>query len=458
MYDAIIIGGGVGGYPAALKLSRAGKKVLLIEKSEIGGTCLNKGCIPTKAFLESAKLYSKIKNSNYYGITIENVKFSWEEILNYKNSVVKKLVKGVEFLLKKSKVEVLKGRAKVLSSSEVLVNEKKFEFKNLIVATGSKPTLPPPFYNVDGERIIFYDHVFSMKKLPSSILVVGGGVIGIEMATVFSSFGSSVTVVELMDEILPGMDDEMAKRLRKSLKNKGIKILTGAKVEEYDDKKEKIKVKITKKDNSIEELEVEKVLISTGRIANTDGIFSDSLEIKKDKKGFLEADENLKISENMFAVGDIVKGKLLAHRAMVQSERVSDLILKGEKFKIEEETIPTVLYTHPEYASCGITEKEAQESGFVYKTGRFPLSANGKAIIEGESTGAVKVIFVEEKLKGVHILSPHAGEMIGVFSKLIKEEASFKELKEVIFPHPTISESIGEAILNVEKEAIHILN
>ncbi len=461
MYDVLIVGGGVGGYTSAIKLSRKGKKVLLVEKERIGGTCLNKGCIPTKAFLESAGLYLKIKEAEKKGIKVDKVDFDWEEILNYKNSIVEKLVKGVEFLLKKNKAEVLKGKVKIVSKNNAVVNnEKKVEFKNLIVAVGSKPTTIPPFTQIDGERILLSDHIFSLKKIPESILIVGAGVIGIEMATVFSAFGSQVYVVEIMDEILPGTDKEMAKRLRKILKEKGIEIYTGSKIIDFKDEK-KIRVKVQKNDE-IKEFEVDSVLISVGRKGNTDELFCDSIKVEVDKKGFIKVDSSYRVLSgealNFYAIGDVIGGKLLAHRAMRHGEEVSDVLLGKPIKKTDDYFIPSVVYTIPELASSGMSEELAKEKGYNVEVGRFPLSANGKSMIEGDTSGIVKIVMGDGKLLGVHILSLHAGEMIAPFTKLIKDKVSYKELKEIVFPHPTISEAIGEAILNSNKEAIHILN
>ncbi len=461
MYDVLIVGGGVGGYTSAIKLSREGKKVLLVEKERIGGTCLNKGCIPTKAFLESAGLYLKVKEAEKKGIKVEKIDFSWEKILEYKNSVVEKLVKGVEFLLKKNKAEVLKGEVKIISKNSALIdNEKKVEFKNLIVAVGSKPTIVSPFSQIDGERILLSDHIFSLKKIPESILIVGAGVIGIEMATVFSSFGSQVYVVEIMDEILPGTDKEMAKRLRKTLKEKGIKIFTDTRIVDLKDEK-KIGVK-AQKNGETKEFEVDSVLISVGRRGNTDDLFCDSIKVEVDKKGFIKVDSTYRILSqkvlNFYAIGDVTGGKLLAHRAIRHGEEVSDILLGRVVEKTEDDFIPSVVYTMPELASLGMSEELAKENGYNVEVGRFPLSANGKSLIEGETSGIVKIVMGDGKLLGVHILSLHAGEMIAPFTKLLKDKASYKELKEIIFPHPTISEAIGEAILNSKKEAIHILN
>ena len=457
MYDLIVIGGGLGGYGGAIRAAQKNKKVLLIEKNRIGGVCLNTGCIPTKALLQSANLYRELKEIDKFGLKVENISFDWSKISQYKNSVVQKLVKGVEFLLKKNKVEIEKGEAFFKDNRTVSVNGKDFTGKNILVAVGSKPACPHSFGNFKSERIIFSDKFFEFESIPASMTIIGGGVIGIEIASVLNSFGAKVEIIEILDEILPGIDREIVRDLKRILRKRGLKIHTRTSVEDIREEFNKLLVTAREGDEEIK-IETEYVLIATGRVANTCSLKLENTSVKTEERGFITTDKYFKAAENIYAVGDVIGGKLLAHKALHEGISAVENMFEDTKLTIEDHLIPAVIYTEPEIATVGLTEVEAREKFDNIKVGRFPLAANGKALIEGASAGFMKLIFSNQTLIGATLLSPSAGEMISTLTYMIKQKAKYKDLREIVFPHPTISETIGEAFMNAFKEAIHIIN
>ena len=457
MYDLIVIGGGLGGYGGAIRAAQKNKKVLLIEKNRIGGVCLNTGCIPTKALLQSANLYRELKEIDKFGLKVENISFDWSKISQYKNGVVQKLVKGVEFLLKKNKVDVEKGEAFFKDNRTVSVNGKDFTGKNILVAVGSKPACPRSFENFKSERIIFSDKFFEFESIPASMTIIGGGVIGIEIASILNSFGAKVEIIEILDEILPGIDREIVRDLKRILKKRGLKIHTRTSVEDIREESNKLLVTARKGDEKIK-IETEYVLIATGRIANTCSLKLENTSVKTEGRGFITTDKYFKAAENIYAVGDVIGGKLLAHKALHEGISAVENMLENTKLTIEDHLIPAVIYTEPEIATVGLTEEEARKKYSNLRIGKFPLAANGKALIEGASSGFMKLIFSDDTLIGATLLSPSAGEMISSLTYMIKQEAKYKDLREIVFPHPTISETIGESFMNAFKEAIHIIN
>jgi dihydrolipoamide dehydrogenase len=457
MYNLTVIGGGLGGYGAAIRAAQKGKKVLLIEKDKIGGTCLNLGCIPTKALLYSSFLYEKTKEYKRYGISVENVEYNWNEIIKFKDSIVDKLVKGVEFLLKKNRVTIIKGEAKFIGEKKISVNGENYESDYFLIATGSKSSTPPFLTKNIESNIFFSDKLFSLEKLPESIAIVGAGVIGVEAATIFSRLGKRVYLIEIMNQIIPGADKESVSYIRKSLKKKGVEILTSTLVKEINKEKSNFKI-IVEKGKEKSEIISEAILISTGRTGNSESLNLESIKIKTDKKGFVNTAADFKLKDWLYAVGDIRGGKLLAHKALHEGIMAVENMFEDKKFSTEEELIPGVVYTEPEYASVGLTEEQAKERYENIRIGRFPLAANGRALIQGESGGFVKMIFGENKLTGAHIVSPAAGEMITTLEYAIKNKAEYKDMENIIFPHPTVSETIGESLMNAFNEAIHIIN
>lgn len=457
MYDLIVIGGGLGGYGAAIRAAQKGKKVLLIEKNKIGGVCLNTGCIPTKAFLQSSNLYSTMKESEKFGIKTGELSFDWKEIVKFKDGIVNRLVKGVEFLLKKNKVEIIAGEAFFKKNDTVSVNGKDFKGNNILIAVGSKPAIPLSFEKFKSDKIIFSDKFFEFEKIPSSMVIIGGGVIGIEIASVLNGFGSKVEIIEILDEILPGIERDIVRDLKKTLKKRGIKIHTETSVEDISEKDSGLIVKAKKGEQEVE-IETDYVMIATGRVANTCSLKLKNTSVKTEKRGFIKTDKYFKAAENIYAVGDVIGGKLLAHKALHEGISAVENIFDNAKISVENSLIPAVVYTEPEIATVGFTENEAKEKFNNIRVGKFPLAANGKSLIQGNSTGFVKLIFAEDVLVGATLLSPSAGEMISALTYMIKEKAKYKDLEDIIFPHPTVSESIGEAFMNAFKEAIHIIN
>jgi len=456
MYDLIVIGGGLGGYGAAIRAAKKNKKILLIEKNKIGGTCLNIGCIPTKSLLYSSNLYDKINNLKEFGLTAENVDYDWGKIIERKNQIINRLVKGVEFLLKKNNIEIIKGTASFKNEKTIKVKNRSFKGKNIIIATGSTPVSPPIEYDKNNEKIMFSNKIFELEKPPESITIIGAGAIGVEIASVFKSFNKQVHLIEIMDEILPGSDKFIINKLNSILKKKGIYIHTSTKVKKLSEKNNKIKI-FAKNNSEQISLDTNIVLISTGRQGFTKSLGLENIDIYPDKKGFLKTNSNFKIKDGIYAVGDVRGGKLLAHKALHEGIYAADNIFEKKDLSINEDNVPNVVYTEPEYASVGLTEKQAKNMYENIKVGKFPLQANGRALIMGETEGICKTIFAQNKIVGAHILAPHAGDMIPVLENMIKNKEDFKKAESLIFPHPTVCESIGESILDSFNQAIHKL-
>lgn len=458
-YDTIVIGGGPGGYVAAIRLADLGKKVCVVEKREVGGTCLNRGCIPTKALLYSAEIYTKIKSASNIGIKVNDLSFDINEIHNFKEKVVKKLVGGVEYLLKSRKIVIKKGFGKIVDGGVVEVQDSSqkelIKGKDIIIATGSEPGELKGI-EVDHKFILNSDDALSLREIPEKILIVGAGAIGIEFGIFYNSFGSNVTIVEMMPQVVPTLKDKkIATFIERLLTKRGIKIITEKKIEKIEVKNEKTYSTL----NSGEVIESDKVLLSIGRKLNTENIGLDEIGIKLDK-GRVIVDEYLKTNvPNIYAIGDIVGGQLFAHKAFKEGEVVAEII-SGKETKMNYEVIPWVIFSKPEIASCGLTEEEAKEKGIEVLVGEFPFSANGKALSINETEGIIKLIGRKSdgKVIGGQIVGPEASNLISEIAISIKNGLTLKDIGDTIHPHPTLSEVIMETAKASLGEAIHILN
>lgn len=457
----VVIGGGPGGYVAAIRAAQLGGEVTLIEKEYLGGTCLNVGCIPTKSLLHSAELYEEAKEAAKYGVIINDIKIDFTKVQERKSAVTKQLVNGVKGLLAANKVKVVTGEASFVSKDKVEVKtENKSEIikaDKFIIATGSVPA-KPPILGIDSEKCIDSTGALMLKEIPKSIVIVGGGVIGIEIATLYNSLGSKVVVVEMLDEILPMMDGELTKIIRAKLAKKGVEIFTSSKVMSFKEAGENIEVSVQMKDNSIKVFSGDKALISIGRRTNTSSLSLDKAGIKHDRGKIIANDKMETNVPGIYAVGDCLGKIMLAHIASAQGEIAAENAL-GQNKEFDSKTNPSCVYTKPEFASVGLTEEAAKAQGVDYIVGKFPLAANGRSMIMGED-GMIKIIAGKKykEVLGAHIVGPRATDMIGELSLAIGMEATIDEVIETIHAHPTVAEAIKEATLAVEKRAIHIPN
>lgn len=452
-YDLAIIGGGPAGYVAALKGAQLGAKVLLIERDRLGGTCLNVGCVPTKTLLFNAKIYRYLKRLRELGFKAENFSFDFDLIQKRKEQVVKKFVMGVEYLLKKRGVEVLKGEARIDRKHRLLVysngREHLFESQKIIIATGSSPA----GLNFPGaEHTINSSEALSLDSPPTTLLIIGGGAIGVEFGVIFSSFGTKVTIVELMESILPGEDREITRLLSRSLEKLGISIRTSSRVTRIDKENGKLRSLIHSSSEQWE-LTADKVLLCVGRKPNLE--VCEGMELRK-RNGFIAVNDRLETSSNgIYAAGDVCGKFLLAYTASREGE-VATLNALGFGSKMEYRSVPRLIYTHPEVGAIGLTEEEAQKKCDIL-VGRFPMIGNARAYAELETEGMVKVIADKkhQKLLGIHILGPYATELVLSTTILFRKKMSVGEASQIIYGHPTFSEALREAVLDAAGNPLH---
>ena len=462
-FDLLVIGGGPGGYVCAIRAAQLGLKTACIEsRGTLGGTCLNVGCIPSKSLLNSSELYHKAKtNFNNIGIETGSVKLNIEKLMMNKNKSVQILTKGIEFLFKKNKVTYIKGKAVLFSKNSVVVYEDKkktsYSSKNIVIATGSESTSLPGI-NIDEKDIISSTGALSLKKVPNKLVVIGGGYIGLEMGSVWSRLGSEVTVVEFLDHITPGMDKEISKEFQKILNKQGIKFKLDSKVVSVKKSKTGAQVDYVNNKTGIKEkIDSEKVLVSVGRKPYTEGLNLSKIGVKKDDKGGIEVNKNFQTSiPNIYAIGDVIKGPMLAHKAEEEGIAVAE-ILAGQAGHVNYDVIPGVIYTSPEVASIGKTEEQLKEKKISYKVGKFPFLANSRAKVNNESDGFVKILAETktDKILGVHIIGPHCGDMIAEMALAMEFGASAEDIARTCHAHPTHTEAIKEAALAVDKRPIH---
>lgn len=447
-YDVIVIGGGPGGYLAAERLAHAGKKVLLAEKNALGGTCLNVGCIPTKTLLNSAKLYVHAREGAKFGVSADNVRFDWKAMQAWKTEVVDKLVGAIGLTEKKLGVEVLVAEATLVGPGRVKIGEKIYETEHIIVATGSLPVMPPIPGCRDNPRVVDSTGLLSVPEVPKRLCVIGGGVIGVEFASLFSVLGSTVEVVEMLDEIVPFMDREVAPILRRGMK--GVAFNLGCKVEKIQGGT----VFYRKKDGSETKVEADLVLMAVGRKPAVEGWGAKEAGLDVSPKGVVVDDRMRTNLPKVWAVGDVTGRSLLAHTAYRMAEIASANILRGEDAarrgeRMRWDAIPWAVYSMPEAAGIGLTQEEAERRGLAVTTSSVPLRVSGRFAAENgfAAPGAAKLIAEAGtgRILGLHIVGAYASETIWGASAVIEEELTVTDLRQLVFPHPTVSEAIREA-------------
>ncbi|MCC5919908.1 MAG: dihydrolipoyl dehydrogenase [Cyclobacteriaceae bacterium] len=473
-YDLIVIGSGPGGYVAAIRASQLGMKVAVVEKAELGGICLNWGCIPTKALIKSAQVFEYIKHAKDYGIKVAEPEADFDAMVKRSRNVADGMSKGIQFLMKKNKIDHIQGFGKIVRKGKVEVSEVKdtdkkiglveptkgkketYEATHIMIATGARsrelPALP-----IDNEKIIGYRKAMVMEKQPESMLVVGSGAIGSEFSYVYNAIGTKVTLVEYMDRIVPVEDVDVSKQLEKSFKKSGINVMTSAEVTKVDTKGKKCKVTVkTKKGEEI--IEVDVVLSAAGVVSNIEGIGLEENKIKTEK-GKIVVDEYYRTNmENVYAIGDVVAGPALAHVASAEAIICVEKIAGMKVEPLDYNNVPGCTYTIPEVASVGYTEKAAKEAGYEVKVGKFPFSASGKASAAGAKDGFVKVIFDKKygEFLGAHMIGANVTEMIAEVVAARKLETTGHEIIKTVHPHPTMSEAVMEAAAAAYDEVIHL--
>lgn len=459
-YDLIIIGAGPGGYVAAIKGARSGMNIALIESGHVGGTCLNRGCIPTKTFMHTSHLYGEITKCEAFGISVNQVTYDIEKMYGRKDAVVEQLRKGIEFLLSSNKIDLIKGTGSIVDKNTVAVRTKdeKLELKteNILIATGSVPSLPP-IKGIDLPGVITSNELLDRPGTDyKSLVVIGGGVIGVEFATIFNSLGCKVTIIEAMDRLLPAMDREISQNLNLILKKRGITVYTSAFVEKLEPGEHGLRCYFNRKEKT-QISEGSAVLVSTGRRAWIEGLFQDGMSAKFENG--LVVNEHFETSiPGVYAIGDVIQGGIqLAHAASAEGCNVIDHIC-GKTPEIDLTTVPSCVYTDPEIASVGLDAAMAKEKGIAVKTGKFSMAGNGKSIIECQERGFIKLVFDAETevILGAQLMCARATDLISELSVAIVNKLTITELSAVIRPHPTFTEGVTEAVEDAKGTAIHI--
>lgn len=461
-YDVAIIGAGPGGYVAAIRSAQLGKKVVVIEKENVGGVCLNVGCIPSKAMIHASEVYQSFQRAGEMGLTVKNAGVDPKKLQSWKNEVVKKLTGGIGALLKANKVDFTKGEAKFESTNEMLVtngrSKETLEFENAIVATGSSPALLKGF-EPDGKFIGTSTEGLSYEEIPKSLCVIGGGYIGLEIGSLYAGFGSVVTVVEMTGSLLPGTDPELVQVVARELRRRDVKVHLNTKALSWKSVKGKAEVKISNEKGE-QNIVCDKILVAVGRTPNTQNMELEKIGVLIDSKGFIKVDHHRRTNvENIFAIGDCAGGLLLAHKASKEG-LVAAGVIAGKKETYDVRAMPAVIFTSPEIAYVGLSEAEAKGQGRETKIGKFPFLASGKAIATGETDGFVKIISdaKTDELLGVFIVGPSASNLIGEACLGIEMGATAEDIARTVHPHPTLTETLMEAAEGVHKSAIHIFN
>lgn len=461
-YQLIVIGAGPGGYEAAIRAAQLGLTTALIERRDVGGTCLNRGCIPTKAMLHSAQLYREAANFELFGLHTENTSFDWAKVHQRKNDVVVKLRTGIEQLIKANKIDFFNNSASILGKNDVQLDQGEvIRGENILIATGSVPARPPiPGLDlpnvVTSDELLDDPHFTQADSLAKEILIIGGGVIGVEFASVFSSFGCHVTIVEAMERILPTMDREISQSLNMVLKKRGVSIHTGAMVEKLEQDENGLVCHFTEKGKA-QAVPAQQVLVAIGRRPNTQGLFAEGFEVACER-GRIVTDDNFRTSvDSIYAIGDVTSKIQLAHMASAQGICAVHTIA-GQKPPIDLRYVPGCIYTDPEIASVGITEDEAKQQGIPVKKGKFLMTGNGRSLIDEQERGFIKVLAHQETdvILGAQLMCSRATDIVAELATAIVNGLTCAQLAGVIRPHPTFCEGVTEAVEDVHAMAIHL--
>ena len=457
--NVVVVGGGPAGYVAAIRASQLDGKVILIEKDSLGGTCLNRGCVPTKALLHSVGVLESARKGKDCGVDVGGISIDFAKMMSHKDAVVKTLVSGVQYLMKSNAIEVIKGTGRLISPTEVEVDSGQKESvrgDRIILTPGSIPSVVP-IPGVDGSGVITSDDALRLTEIPQSLLVIGGGAIGVEFATIFAKLGTKVTIVEMLPQIIPTEDHELSASLKGVLEKEGIKIFIGAQVSRIEDESEGDKLVTVNTGEGEQKLTAELVLVAVGRKPNLEGLGLEGVGIKTGR-GSITVNDRMETSiQGIYAAGDAVGGILLAHVASVEGAVAAENAL-GKGSVMDYRVVPRCIYTMPEIAAVGLTESQAKEEGLDLKVGRFPFSANSKALISGQRDGFVKVLSDagSGEIYGVHIFGPRATELISEATLAMGMEATVAEISSTIHAHPTLSEAVREAALDAEGMAVHM--
>ncbi len=461
-FDVAVIGSGPGGYVAAIRAAQLGLKTAIVEKDKrLGGTCTLRGCIPTKQLLMSAHVYEQMQHAADFGVQATGIQLAFADVQKRKDRVVTKNSKGIEFLMKKNKITVFKGTGKLSLPGKVLVNgedgqTQTVNARNIVIATGSV-VRPIPGFETDGQRVVNSDHILELKDVPKSLIVMGSGAVGVEFASVYARFGTEVTIVELLPRLVPLEDEEVSKELERAFRKRGIKSQTGTRLEKME--KTDAGVRVIGKDANGKEvqLEAEMLLVAVGRMPYLEGLGLEGTKIKVER-GQVQVDEYLRTGEEgVYAIGDVIPTPWLAHLASKEGILAVEQIAGQKVQPINLRLVPSCTYCDPEIGSVGLSEAKAREAGYDVKVGKFPFSASGKARILGEEEGFVKIVSEShyDEILGVHIIGPHATEILAEACVAMQLESTAEELGRTIHAHPTVSESVMEAAEDVHKLAIH---
>lgn len=460
-YNLAVIGSGPGGYVGAIRAAQLGMRVAIVERDRLGGVCLNWGCIPTKALLRNAEIIALLRRGQEFGFSFDNLRVDFSIAVKRSEQAARKLSKGVEYLMKKNKITVIPGEGKLVGKGQVRVTKEAavtdLQAERILVATGARPR-EIPGVPVDGKRVITSTEALSLPQVPRSMLIIGAGAVGVEFADIYGAYGAEITLIEMLPRILPVEDAEISSFVEKVFAKRGMKILTGTKVERLTVKGEEVRVQVSK-EGRMEEITGDVALVGIGRVPNVEGLGLENLGVKSGHGGFVEVNDRYETSaDGIYAIGDVVGGALLAHKAMAEAIVAVEGMAGIEGRRLDPLKIPNCTYCSPQVASVGLTEEQAKEQGRHVKVGRFSFQASGKAVALGDTEGFVKVVADAEygEVLGLHIVGPEATEMIAEATMARTLEATLDDVHHSVHAHPTLSETVAEACLAALGRAIHM--